>query len=83
MQFLWATVVGAMAGVVAKWLDPSSADEPKDYALTTVLGVVGSMIAAFIGHAVHLYRPNEAIGILASVIGAMIILMVWKQGKYY
>jgi uncharacterized membrane protein YeaQ/YmgE (transglycosylase-associated protein family) len=45
--------------------------------LTTVLGVVGSVVATFLGRAIHLYGPDQGAGIIASIVGALIVLWGW------
>jgi uncharacterized membrane protein YeaQ/YmgE (transglycosylase-associated protein family) len=44
------------------------------FVLTTVLGIVGSVVATFLGRAIHLYGPDQGAGIIASIIGALIVL---------
>jgi uncharacterized membrane protein YeaQ/YmgE (transglycosylase-associated protein family) len=45
--------------------------------LTTVLGIVGSVVATFLGRAIHLYGPDQGAGIIASIVGALIVLWAW------
>lgn len=78
MQILWAIIVGIVAGVVAKWIHPSP-NNPQGFILTTVLGIVGSLVATFLGRAIHLYRPGEGAGIIASIVGAVIVLFIWNH----
>lgn len=49
------------------------------FVLTTVLGIVGSVVATFLGRAIHLYGPDQGAGIIASIIGALIVLWGWHQ----
>ena len=74
----WAIIVGAIAGFIARWISPSP-NNPQGFILTTVLGIVGSGPATFLGRAIHLYGPDQGAGIIASIIGALIVLWGWHQ----
>ena len=76
MQIVWAIIVGAIAGFIARWISPSP---NQGFILTTVLGIVGSVVATFLGRAIHLYGPGQGAGIIASIIGALIVLWDWHQ----
>jgi len=76
VQIIWAIIVGAIAGFVARWISPSP-NNPKGFVLTTVLGIVGSVVATFLGRAIHLYGPDQGAGIIASIVGALIVLWGW------
>lgn len=76
MQVIWAIIVGAIAGVIAKWIAPSP-NNPQGFLLTTVLGIIGSVVATFLGRAIHLYRADQGAGIIASIVGAVIVLWIW------
>jgi uncharacterized membrane protein YeaQ/YmgE (transglycosylase-associated protein family) len=49
----------------------------KSAVLTTVLGMIGGVVAIFLGRAIHLYGPDQGAGIIASIVGAVIVLWVW------
>ena len=72
MQIVWAIIVGAPDGL-------RSPNNPQGFVLTTVLGIVGSVVATFLGRAIHLYDPNQGAEIIASIIGALIVLWGWHQ----
>jgi uncharacterized membrane protein YeaQ/YmgE (transglycosylase-associated protein family) len=72
VQIIWAIIVGAIAGFVARWISPSP-NNPQGFVLTTVLGIVGSVVATFLGRAIHLYGPDQGAGIIASIVGALIV----------
>jgi uncharacterized membrane protein YeaQ/YmgE (transglycosylase-associated protein family) len=78
MQIIWAIIVGAIAGFIARWISRSP-NNPQGFVLTTVLGIVGSVVATFLGRAIHLYGPDQGAGIIASIIGALIVLWGWHQ----
>ncbi|MBV9252465.1 MAG: GlsB/YeaQ/YmgE family stress response membrane protein [Acetobacteraceae bacterium] len=76
MQVIWAIIIGAIVGFIARWISPSP-HNPRGFILTTALGIVGSVVATFLGRAIHLYGPDQEAGIIASIIGALIILWCW------
>jgi uncharacterized membrane protein YeaQ/YmgE (transglycosylase-associated protein family) len=49
------------------------------FVLTTVPGIVGSPVATFLGRAIHLYGPDQGAGIIASIVGALIVLWGWHS----
>jgi uncharacterized membrane protein YeaQ/YmgE (transglycosylase-associated protein family) len=59
-----------------RWISPSP-NNPQGFVLTTVVGIVGSVVATFLGRAIHLYGPDQGAGIIASIIGALIVLWGW------
>ena len=77
MQYLWMAVVGFIVGLVARAILPGT--QSLGIILTTVLGIVGSLVAGFIGQALGLYEEGAPVGFIASVIGA--ILVLWIYGK--
>ena len=76
MQVIWAIIAGAVVGLVARLISPSP-HNPRGFVLTTVLGIVGSVVATFLGRAIHLYGPDQGAGIIASIVGAVIVLWIW------
>ena len=76
MGILWTIVIGFVAGVIAKFIMPGS-NEPSGFVLTTILGIVGAMVAGFLGKALGWYAPGEGAGLLGAVVGAIIVLFVW------
>ncbi len=59
MSILWTIIIGFVAGVIAKFIMPGNRFEPTGFILTTILGIVGAVLATFIGQAVGWYGPNE------------------------
>lgn len=76
MSIIWTIVIGFLAGVIAKLITPGS-NEPSGFILTTLLGIVGAFVATFLGQSLGWYNPNEGAGILAAIIGAVIVLVIW------
>ena len=76
MWIIWAIIIGAIAGAIAKWLSPSP-NNPQGFILTTLLGIVGSVIATVIGRGIGWYGPDSGAGFIASIVGALIALAIW------
>lgn len=79
MSFLWMLLIGLLAGAIAKFLTPGR--DPSGCLVTMLLGVVGSMLAGYIGRAAGWYAEGEPVGFIASVGGAIIILLVFRMIK--
>ena len=76
MGFLWTIVIGFVAGVIAKFIMPGS-NEPSGFVLTTILGIVGALVATWLGQALGWYAPGEGAGLIGAVVGAIIVLFIW------
>jgi uncharacterized membrane protein YeaQ/YmgE (transglycosylase-associated protein family) len=76
MGIIWTVIIGFVAGLIAKFLHPGS-NEPSGFILTSVLGIVGAVIATFLGQAVGWYQAGEGAGLIGATIGAIIVLVVW------
>jgi uncharacterized membrane protein YeaQ/YmgE (transglycosylase-associated protein family) len=76
MSLIWTIVIGFVAGVIAKFLVPGK-NEPSGFVLTTILGIVGALVATYLGQAIGWYREGDGAGLIGSVVGAVIVLMVW------
>jgi uncharacterized membrane protein YeaQ/YmgE (transglycosylase-associated protein family) len=76
MHVLWFLIVGLIAGALAKLAMPGK--DPGGIVVTMLLGVAGSLVAGFLGRALHLYRNQAGPGIIASAIGAFILLGIYR-----
>jgi uncharacterized membrane protein YeaQ/YmgE (transglycosylase-associated protein family) len=70
-------VFGLVVGVVAKLLMPGP--DPGGVIVTILLGVVGALLGGFLGRALGLYGPNDAAGLIMSVIGAVVLLFAYRK----
>ena len=75
---IWIIIVGFVAGMVARWLSPGP-NKPQGFLLTTVLGIVGAFVATWIGQAIGWYRPDQGAGFIAAIVGAVLVLFVWRR----
>ena len=78
MGIIWAILIGFVAGLVAKIITPGD-NKPSGFILTTVLGIVGSVLAPWLGQAIGWYGPGDGAGFIASIVGAVIVLLIWGQ----
>ena len=86
MSILWTIIIGFIVGVIAKFLMPGDKSEPKGFILTAVLGIVGAFVATYLGQAVGWYRYGEGAGFFASIVGSIIVLLLYglivgRQGR--
>jgi uncharacterized membrane protein YeaQ/YmgE (transglycosylase-associated protein family) len=77
MEILWTIIIGLVAGIIAKFLVPGNRNEPSGFILTAVLGIVGALVATYLGQAIGWYRAGEGAGLLGAIVGSVIILLVW------
>jgi uncharacterized membrane protein YeaQ/YmgE (transglycosylase-associated protein family) len=76
MTILWTIIIGFVAGVIAKLLH-SGPNEPSGFVLTNILGIIGALVATYLGQAIGWYNAGEGAGLVGAVIGALIVLVVW------
>jgi len=75
MHYIWTFLVGLAAGYIARMLHPGK--ENLGIILTGVLGIAGSFFADFLGQAVGWSKAGEGAGFIASVIGAILLLVIY------
>jgi uncharacterized membrane protein YeaQ/YmgE (transglycosylase-associated protein family) len=73
--FAWI-VIGGIAGGIAKLLMPGK--DPGGCIITVLLGIAGALVAGWLGHAVGWYGQNEKAGFLAAIVGAFILLLIYR-----
>ena len=73
---LGTLVIGLIVGAIAKLLMPGR--DPGGCLITILLGIAGAFVAGFLGRAVGWYEPGQPAGFIASVIGAMLLLIVYR-----
>ena len=77
MHIVWMIVIGLIAGAAAKLLMPGR--DPGGLILTILLGIAGSVVAGFLGRFLGWYSEGETAGFIASVVGAILILIVYRK----
>ncbi len=76
MHILGIIIIGFIAGIIARFLAPGP-NNPAGFILTTILGIVGALVATFIGREIGWYGPDQGAGFIAATVGAVLILVVW------
>ncbi len=75
LHWIWAILIGFVAGLIAKAVTPGGG--PSGFWLTAILGIGGSLAATFIGQAMGLYPEGHPAGFIASILGAVILLVIY------
>jgi uncharacterized membrane protein YeaQ/YmgE (transglycosylase-associated protein family) len=79
MHILWMIVIGFLVGAIAKLLMPGK--DGGGWIMTTLLGIAGSIVATYLGSALGFYAEGGAAGFVASVVGAMLLLFLYRMLK--
>jgi uncharacterized membrane protein YeaQ/YmgE (transglycosylase-associated protein family) len=69
--------IGLLAGLIAKAITPGR--DPSGCLVTIVLGIGGAVLAGFLGQMLGWYEPGEGAGFLAAIVGAVLLLVVYKM----
>jgi uncharacterized membrane protein YeaQ/YmgE (transglycosylase-associated protein family) len=75
--FLGWILFGLVVGVVAKLLMPGR--DPGGFIVTILLGIVGAAVGGWLGRALGLYEPNQPAGFFMALIGAIILLAIYRM----
>ena len=78
MGIIWTIIIGFVAGVIAKFIMPGP-NEPSGFIMTTLLGVVGAIVATYLGQALGWYSAGQGAGFIGAIVGAIIVLFIWGQ----
>ena len=76
MHFLAMIIFGLIVGVVAKLLMPGR--DPGGFIVTILIGIVGALLGGWVGRMMGLYGPNQGAGFFMSVLGAIILLALYR-----
>jgi uncharacterized membrane protein YeaQ/YmgE (transglycosylase-associated protein family) len=74
MWIIWAAIVGLVIGFIARLVTPGK--HPRGVIVTMAVGIAGSVVATIGGRAAGLYHSGQRAGFIASVIGAIVLLLV-------
>ena len=75
-SILWILLIGLVIGAIAKLLMPGK--DPGGCIITILLGVAGAVVASYLGQALGLYQPGRPAGFIGSVVGAMLLLLLYR-----
>ena len=79
MSILWTILIGLFAGALAKFIMPGK--DPGGIIITILLGIAGSFVFTYLGRFLGLYQEGEAAGFIGAVIGAIILLAIYRMFK--
>lgn len=75
MSLLGTLFIGLIVGFIARAIKPG--DDKLGWIMTALLGVAGSFLASYVGVAMGWYRQGQAAGWIASVLGAIALLVLY------
>jgi len=79
MGIIWTIVLGFVIGLIAKLINPGK--ENMGIIMTILLGIAGSFLAGVIGQSIGWYKAGQGAGFIASVIVAIILLVIYGKIK--
>jgi len=75
-SILWVLIIGLVIGAIAKLLMPGR--DPGGCIVTILLGIAGALVATYLGQTVGWYRPGQTAGFIGAVVGAMLLLLLYR-----
>ena len=75
-SILWILIIGLVIGAIAKLLMPGK--DPGGCIVTILLGIAGALVATYLCQAVGWYRPGQTAGFIGAVVGAMLLLLLYR-----
>lgn len=75
MGIIGMIIVGFIVGLIARALMPG--EQKLGLILTTILGIVGSVVAGYLGAALGIYQAGQGAGWIGSIVGALIVLFIY------
>ncbi|MBA2685486.1 MAG: GlsB/YeaQ/YmgE family stress response membrane protein [Gemmatimonadaceae bacterium] len=75
-NMLWALIIGLIVGALAKFIMPGR--DPGGIIITMIIGVVGSLIATYLGRALGWYHDGQSAGFIMSLVGAILLLWIYR-----
>ena len=77
MHILYMLIIGLVIGALAKFIMPGK--DPGGILITMLIGVAGALIAGFLGRSLGWYHDGESAGIIASIVGSLILLAGYRM----
>ena len=74
--YIMTFIIGLVVGIIAKFLMPGK--DPGGFIITAILGILGSFLATWLGRALGWYQEGATAGWIASIIGAIILLLIYR-----
>lgn len=79
LHLLWMAIFGLIVGALAKLVMPGK--DPGGIWITMLLGLAGSLVAGFLLRLVGWYPEGQAAGWIASFLGAVLLLFLYRLFK--
>ena len=79
LSLLWEALIGLIVGAVAKFLMPGK--DPGGIFITMGIGIVGSLVATYLGQVIGWYQPGQSAGFIMSVAGSVLLLFLYRLIK--
>ena len=77
MGLIWTACIGLIVGALGKFIMPGK--DPGGILMTMVIGIAGAFVAGFLGRILGWYQPGQGAGLIASVIGALLLLWAYRK----
>ena len=77
MHWLWVIIIGLIVGVIAKFIRGGT--DSMGFIITIILGILGSILASFVGEKLGLWGGTGLMHFIASVVGAIILLAIYHM----
>jgi len=75
LHLIWIAIIGLIVGALAKLIMPGK--DPGGIFITMILGIIGSLVATWLGRVIGLYGPDASAGFIMSVLGAILVLAIY------
>ncbi len=79
LSLIGMVLVGLVIGLIARAVKPG--DDKLGWIMTALLGIAGSLLAGYVGTAMGWYQQGDAAGWIASVLGAVVLLVLYGLVK--
>lgn len=77
MGIIGTIIIGFIVGLIARFLKPG--DDKMGFIFTTLVGIAGAFVASYIGQTMGLYEVGEPAGFIGAVVGAILVLAIFKM----
>jgi uncharacterized membrane protein YeaQ/YmgE (transglycosylase-associated protein family) len=77
LGLIWTIIVGAIVGAIARFVLPGK--DPGGFLNAVLIGIGGALVATYAGRFLGLYDAGQGAGFLASILGAIVLLLVVRQ----
>jgi uncharacterized membrane protein YeaQ/YmgE (transglycosylase-associated protein family) len=79
LSLIWQALIGLIVGALAKFVMPGK--DPGGILVTMAIGIAGSLVAGFLGRAIGWYQEGQSAGFLMSLLGAVLLLWLYRLYK--